>query len=139
LTVVIGEIAAEGNLSAYESQVVRRHKAHVDLFRSAVLAGQREGKREDAPEALEFVLRRFAQIDKIRIGKGKVLDAAIAHVRGNNDELIGVFVRERAQQHGIGDAKDGGARAYAQGNSYCGGECENGTLAQCSTSERQIS
>jgi hypothetical protein len=56
------------------------------------------------------------QIDKIRVGKGEVLNAAIAHVGGDHDELLGILIWKRAQQHGIGDAEDGGARAYTQGN-----------------------
>ena len=115
LAIVIGEIAADGDIRADELEMFK-NDAHVDAFRRAVVAGQREGKREDSGEALEFVLGRFAQVDEVCVGKGEVLDAAIAHVGGDDDELIGVFIRKRAQQDGIGDAEDGGARADAQGN-----------------------
>lgn len=102
--------------SPYKLEIVRRHEAHMDLFRNAVVAGQGVGEREDTCEPLEFVLRRFAQIDKICVGKGKVLDAAIAHVGRDDDELIGILIRKCTQQHGIGDTEDGRARADAQGD-----------------------
>ncbi len=114
LSIIVDEIATEQDPRAHKPEVVRRHEAHVDLFRHAVFAGQREGKREDASKALEFVFSGFAQIDKVRVGKGKVLNAAIAHVGGNDDELIGILVRERTHEDGICDAEDGGACANAQ-------------------------
>ena len=135
MAVVVGEIASKCDPRPYKPEVVRRHDARVDSFRHAILAGQRYGESEDASEALEFVLRPFAKIDKICVGKGKVLDAAIAHIGGNNDELIGVLVRKRTQQHGIGDAEDGGAGADAQGDGYRGGEREDRTFPKCSASE----
>ena len=92
MAVLVGEITTKRDPGPYKLEVVRRHEAHVDLLRHAVIVGQREGERVDAREALEFVLRGFAQIDKICVGKGEVLDAAIAHVRGDDDELIGILI-----------------------------------------------
>ena len=116
MSVIVGEIATEQDPRSHKPEVVRGHKTHMDLFRLAVVAGQREGEREDAREALEFVFGGFAQIDKVSVGKGKVLDAAIAHVGGDDDELIGIFVREGAQEHGVGNAEDGSACADTQRN-----------------------
>src|SRR6267143_4620479 len=138
LAVLVGEITTERDLRSYKLEVVRRHEAHVYLFRHAVIAGQREGERVHAREALEFVLRRFAQIDKICVGKGEVLDAAIVQVGRNDDELIGILIWKWTQQHGIGDTEDGGACADAPGNGQCGSQCKDRTLPQCSACECQI-
>jgi hypothetical protein len=53
-------------------------------------------------------------------------------------ELIGILIRKRTQQNGIGDAEDGGACANAQGNGECGSDREDRTFPQCSTCECQI-
>jgi hypothetical protein len=138
LAVFVGEIASEDNPGADKLEVVRGDDAHVDLLGHAVLAGQCEGEREDAGEALKFVLGRFAQVNEICVGKGEVLDTATAHVSGENDELVGIFVRERAQEDSVGDAEDGSAGADAEGDGQGGSEREDGTLAKSSACECQI-
>src|SRR5258706_919283 len=111
LAVRVGEITTERDPSPYKLEIVRRHEAHVDLFRHVVVAGQGVGEREDACEPFEFVLRRFAQIDKNCVGKVQVLDAAIEHVASDDYERSGILIRKWAQQHGIRDTEDGRARA----------------------------
>jgi hypothetical protein len=116
LAVIVGEIATEQDPRAYKPEVVRGYKAYVDLFGHAVFAGQCERKCEDACEALEFVFGGFTEIDKIGVGKGEVFDAAIAHIGGDDNELVGILIRKGTEQYRIGDAEDGRARTDAQGD-----------------------
>jgi hypothetical protein len=88
---------------------------------------------------LEFALSCCAQIYKICVGKGEVPNAAIVHVGGDDDELIGIFVGKRTQQDSISNTKDRGARADAQSDGERRSERKDRTIPQRSPCECQIS
>ena len=98
---------------------------------------------------------RIEQVDDPRPGPGEVVCDVLACGVCASDvtdwyvsrrlpavlghEPVGIFVRKRPQQHGIGDTKDGGACANAQGNGQCGSQCKDGTFPQCSARKCQFS
>ena len=108
------------------------------MLGSAIVAGQGNGKGEDAGHALEFVFGRVAHIHENFVGKRKVFHAASAHIGRDDDELIWIFIRKGPQQDGIRDAEDGGAGPDAQGNGEYGGERKDGTFSQGSGGKCQI-
>jgi hypothetical protein len=136
--IIIDKIAAQHNPGTHKLEVVRGHDAQVRLFGHAVLTCERYGKCENACQALEFALGRFAQINEICVRKGEALDTAISQVAGDNDQLIGLLVRQGTEQHSVGDTKNGRTRAYAQGDGQCSRERKDGTLSQSSPSKGQI-
>src|SRR5260370_31415681 len=130
--IIIDKIAAQHNPGAHKLEVVRGHDAQVRLFGHAVLTCERYGKCENACQALEFALARFAQINEICVRKGEVLDTAISHVAGDNDQLIGLLVRQGTEQPSVGHTENGPTPPYAQGDCQSNGRSKDWTLSQTS-------
>src|ERR1035437_3610306 len=54
------------------------------------------------------------------------------------DQAVRIFLRERAQQDGVGHAEDGGAGADAEGDGQNGGGRKDGALAQPAECVREV-
>ena len=54
----------------------------------------------------------------------------ILGISPNHDELIGIRKRQRPEQHGIDDTKDGAVRSDAEGKREDGDDGEAGCLEQ---------
>src|SRR4029077_19035277 len=66
----------------------------------------------------------------IGIREEEVLHVSLAHVGQSEYQAVGILVRERTQEDGVGDAEDRGAGADSEGDGQDGGGREDGTLAE---------
>ena len=107
------EGAAKQGSSAKERKERRRHPRAFDvLWRSAtgevIAAAER---RRDLLEDMIFGL----DVEVLARRKPILHDVQSGRAIPQDDQTVGVFVRQRAQQQGVGDAEDGAVRADADG------------------------
>ena len=100
--------------------------------------------KSDKLSAQTSILIIGNKIEKIGVGKRKVLDVALAHIGEREDELVRILVREAAQENGVGHAEDRGAGADSESDGEDGRGGKDRALAQsaervCEVAKEHIS
>ena len=134
----IVEVAAKQDGRAHHAEEIRRHAPDADLLRCPI------GARHDLPagvdrrHVLERVLRAVAQIGIVFRGDRHAQVIACSEIGVQDDELLGILVGQRTQQHGVGHAEDRRARANAQPDGERGGQREDRAPPEGARRERQV-
>ena len=116
------KIAAENRVDANECEKIRRDSVAADIFGLGD-TGKIEADVVDDGHGGEGTAL-LAPIEKIGIGNGNVADLFVGFA--HEDELRGVFERQRAEEDGVDDAEDGGIGADAESESEDGDGGEAG-------------
>jgi len=90
-SVGIGEVAAESDLSSYQTKEVRGDYRGANLLRRSVFLEKDVAEGEDAGQVLERVFGAVAHVDEVLVGEGEIADVTIAHVAGGDDQTVGAL------------------------------------------------
>ena len=113
--------------------------AKLILLGASVFLGDDQSASEDAGHIREIGLGTVAQVDVVGIGKGEIVDVALAKVHAGDNEFAGIVIRKRLEQDRVGDAKDGGAGADTERDCQDGGQRVAGALGKNARSDEDIS
>ena len=112
-TVGILEIPAECDACAHQAEKIGGHAGDTDLLGSAIGLGHWAAAGVNSGEVLERALGAVAQVQEIGVGKREVLHVALTQVAACQDQTVGRLIRNRMQQHRVGDAEYRSAGADA--------------------------
>ncbi len=136
--VIVIEIAPQNDPRPEHAKRIGRDVGERDILGRAIVVRQNAAERLNAGGVLDRLRGVAFQIEKVRGGPEVVVDVALDQIGACVDQPRGIFVRQRAEKHGVGHAEDGGACADAQGErKYCSGR-ESGTGSQSSCGVDEI-
>jgi len=136
--VVFGkEVAAESGRDAENGEEVGGDGATAKLFRVA-LAGESDGGSEGRSGHVGEDLIARAPLGEVA-GSGSIAgEANGGSVFPDDDETVGVAIRKRAKENGVGDAEDGGVGGDADGEDRDGEESEGRTFTEHAGAEANV-
>jgi hypothetical protein len=132
------EIAAGRDRRPHQPEEVDGHDCHPNLLRRAVRPGQHLARRPERGHVVERASRAIADVDEVLVRERHAEVVAGTQVHVHDDEALGILVGKRPQQHGVGDAEDGGAGGDAQpdGDRRC--ERKHRAAPQRAKCEREV-